>query len=77
MTDTIKLEMAIIRSGLTKRRIAEQLGISEMGLYKKINNITEFKASEIIILQQILSLTLKERDEIFFATCVDFKSTLL
>lgn len=75
MTDTIKLEMAITRSGITKKKLAERLGLSDMGLYKKINNITEFKASEISILQEILRLTHEERDAIFFALNVDYKST--
>ncbi len=77
MTDTIKLEMAITRSGETKKKIAECLGISEFGLYKKINNQTEFKASEIAILQKFLNLTHEERDSIFFANIVDLKSTVL
>lgn len=75
MTDTVKLEMAITRSGITKKKLAERLGLSDMGLYKKINNITEFKASEISILQEILRLTHEERDAIFFAFNVDYKST--
>ena len=65
MTDTVKLEMAITRSGITKKKISEYLDISEMGLYKKINNITEFKASEICLLQKILNLSPAERDAIF------------
>lgn len=75
MTDTIRLKMAIVRSGLSQRKIARALNLSEMGLYKKINNITEFKASEIETLQTILSLTVSERDAIFFTTFVDLKST--
>ncbi|QUH28253.1 hypothetical protein [Vallitalea guaymasensis] len=65
MTNTIELEIAIKRSGLTKREIAKQLGLSEMGLYKKIKNITEFKASEIFLLSKILAINDKEK--IFFS----------
>lgn len=75
MTDTIKLKMAITRSGITKKKVAEKLGLSDMGLYKKINNVSEFKASEISVLQEMLHLTQLERDNIFFATNVDCKST--
>lgn len=71
MTNTIKLEMAIVRAKTTKCLIAQKLGISAMGLYKKINNVTEFKASEIAILQDYLQLSKSERDEIFFAHNVD------
>lgn len=64
MTNTVELEVAIKRAGITKRKLAETLGLSEMGLYKKINNITEFKASEIAKLSEILDLP--NKDEIFF-----------
>lgn len=73
MTNTIELEVAIKRAGMTKREVAGKLGLSDMGFYKKINNITEFKASEISILCNILAI--KERDEIFFASDVEFNST--
>lgn len=73
MTNTKELEIAITRAGITKREIAKRLGLSEMGLYKKINNITEFKASEIKALAEILGIT--KIDEIFFANNVELKST--
>ena len=56
MTNTLELEIAIKRSGLTKRKIASKMNLSEMGLYKKIHNITEFKASEIDLLTKLLNL---------------------
>lgn len=64
MTNTVELEVAIKRSGLTKRELSKRLDISEMGLYKKIHNITEFKASEISIL--IKELNIVNVGEIFF-----------
>ena len=73
MTDKIKLEIAIIVSGLTKHEVAEKLGLSDMGFYKKINNITEFKASEIVKLKEILKLEAIE--PIFFANKVELNST--
>lgn len=66
MTNTAKLEMAIARAGLTKRFLAEKLNLSSMGFYKKVHNLTEFKASEIEILSVLLKLTAEERDTIFF-----------
>lgn len=77
MTNTKKLEMAITRSGLTKKFLASKLGLSTMGLYKKIHNLTEFKASEIEMLTKLLNLTSYERDAIFFNTNVDLKSTII
>lgn len=76
MTNTLELEIAIKRARVTKKEVAERLGISEMGLYKKIHNITEFKASEIAKLYKILKLKdLKEQQVIFFISNVENKST--
>lgn len=67
MTNTLLLEMAIRRAGLTKKEVAHKLGLSFMGLHQKINNITEFKASEIALLYKLLNLsTLEEQQQIFF-----------
>ena len=67
MTNTLMLEMAIRRAGLTKKEVAQRLGLSIMGLHQKINNITEFKASEIAKLYEILNLSsLEEQQQIFF-----------
>ena len=67
MTDTEKLSNAISESGIKIAAIANKLGISREGFYKKLNNETEFKASEISAMQKILGLTNRKRDEIFFA----------
>ena len=67
MTDTLKLEMAIRRAGLTKREVTTQLGLSAMGFHQKLNNVTEFKASEIARLYDLLGLeSLEEQQQIFF-----------
>lgn len=77
VTDILEFEIALKRVGLTKREIAKRLGLSEMGLYQKINNITEFKASEIDKLYTILNLKdLTEQQKIFFAHNVDCESTI-
>lgn len=76
MTDSKKLSDEITDSGITITAIAKKLGITREGFYKKLNNETEFKASEISALQKILRLTNKKRDEIFFAKEVELKSTL-
>jgi transcriptional regulator with XRE-family HTH domain len=73
MTNTLEFEIAIKRAGLTKREIAKRLGLSEQGLYKKINNETEFKASEIDKLAKMLSIS--NVDEIFFHQNSDLKSS--
>lgn len=76
MTDTTRLNEAIAESGITIVAIAKKIGISREGLYKKINNDTEFKASEISAMQRILGLTNEERDIIFFAKEVECDSTV-
>ncbi len=71
MTDSTLLNEEIVDSGITITAIARKLGITREGLYKKINNETEFKASEILSMQKILNLTNKKRDSIFFANKVE------
>ncbi len=73
MTNTVELEVAIRRAGMTKREVAKKLGLSEMGLYKKLHNITEFKASEITLL--VNELKISNVGEIFFDNKVELKST--
>lgn len=67
MTDTMALRKAIEKSGLKYGRIAEEMGISSYTLQKKIDNIVEFKASEIKKLSSLLSLSDAQRSSIFFA----------
>ena len=51
--------------------VADKLGITYQGFLNKINNESEFKASEIQTLKELLNLTNKERDKIFFTKKVD------
>lgn len=74
MTDTAKLRTIIKESGLKYEYIAESLGITYQGLKNKIENIREFKASEIVRMCDILNIS-ERRDEIFFAKQGDFKSS--
>ena len=67
MTNTLELELQIKRIGISKKELAEKLGITEMSLFNKIKNVTEFKASEIVMLTNLLKLTRGQRDTIFFA----------
>lgn len=68
MTNTAEFEIALKRVGLTKKKVAQCLGISDMSLYQKVNNVTEFKASEISKLYELLNLSsLAEQQKIFFA----------
>jgi cytidylate kinase len=65
--NTKKLKMKIIDSGIKYKVIAKNLGLSYYGLQKKVNNETEFKASEIKKLCKMLNITdSKIKEEIFF-----------
>lgn len=66
MTDTRALRQKIEQSGMKYRFVAETLGITPYGLQKKIENVTEFKASEISKLSKLLKLSAAEMTEIFF-----------
>lgn len=68
MIQTKLLEQKIDASGLKRKNIAKRLGMSRYTLLKKINGETEFTASEIIKLSQILHLPKSERDHIFFSS---------
>ena len=65
LTDVEKLKEAIVRSGLKKTFIADQLGITYAGYNKKETGKSEFLASEIVMLKNLLHLSNKEVSEIF------------
>ena len=67
MTNTQLLRNKMEQSGYKLRFIAGKLGISYQGFLNKV----EFTASEIHILFNLLDMTEKERDAIFFALNVD------
>ncbi len=66
MTDSKALRAAIIVAGYKIPQLAEMLGISVQSFYNKINNRTEFLASEIDALCAALHLTVVQRMSIFF-----------
>lgn len=73
MTDTLKLKALIVEHGYTQKDVAKMLGLSAQSLNKKINNKTEFKASEISRLCAVFGI--ENGTTIFFANRVDFSST--
>lgn len=76
MTNSILLNYKIKVSGFRHGFLADKLGLSRTGLYNKINNKTEFLASEIQVLSEILNLSPDERQAIFFAKKVDDLETI-
>lgn len=67
MTNTTLLEQYIEKSGYKKSFIAAQLGITAYGFMLKVNNKSEFKASEMTILCRLLKINAKDKEAIFFA----------
>ena len=68
VTNTNLLRQKITESGYKLQYVAEQLGLTYFGFMKKVNNETEFKASEIFTLKNLLHLTDEEANAIFFYT---------
>ena len=68
MTNTMLLNKKIDESGYKRIYIARAIGLkSAYGLAKKIRNETEFKASEINALCELLKIDSEEKEAIFFA----------
>ena len=75
MVDSLKLKAAMLAQGITAEVLADNIGISQQSLSYKINNKREFKATEIKKICDILSLSLQDRELIFFAGNVDALET--
>lgn len=66
MTNTLKLQSAMAKSGLSDELIAELLGLSSQALNAKVLGKCEFRSSEIRKLYDILNLSNQSVMEIFF-----------
>lgn len=75
MTDFGLLRQKIDESGMTMKAVAEKAGILRETLYNRFNGVGDFTASEMLALSDVLRLTNKERDKIFFARKVERKAT--
>lgn len=71
MINSKKLMKKLDESGMKKKYIAEKLGLSTYGLSLKINNENEFKVSEVEKICNLLNITVKDREDIFFAKSVE------
>lgn len=75
MTDTIALRSVIAESGLKYKALAEIMGLSPYTLQMKIDNESEFKASEIDALANALAWICSSAIPSFFAEKVEFNYT--
>ncbi|MBR2132239.1 MAG: hypothetical protein IJ955_06840 [Oscillospiraceae bacterium] len=76
MTDSKLIRDVIRDRGLKIKYIAKEMGLSPYGLQKKMDNISEFKVSEVeAFCSAVGGLDIQARQRIFFADEVDLKST--
>lgn len=59
------------RNGFTLESLSEELKLSRTGLFNKIHNKTEFKASEMAKISVLFKMNKSEKDKIFFAVDVE------
>lgn len=76
MTNTELLNELIKQSGLKKSYIAEKIGVTPVGLSNLIAGKSEFKASQINKMCDLLGIDdLAIKEAVFFANSVAFKAT--
>lgn len=76
MLDTQRFNLLVETKGIKKKKLCEMLGLSYLGLQKKIENKHDFTANEIQKLCDFLGITdLKDKESIFFASNVDKMTT--
>lgn len=59
------------RNGYTLETLSVELGRSRTGLFNKIHNLSEFRASEIATIADLFKLNKAKKDAIFFAPDVE------
>lgn len=69
------LRKKIDQAGFKLTYVAERLNLTYQGFKKKLDGDTEFKASEIAVLKDLLKLSDAEVQAIFFDDDVDGQST--
>lgn len=71
MIDGAKLLSVIDDAGIKRTAVSKKIGVSHQCFLNKINNLSDFKASEIAIIIALLGLSAEQVNSIFFASCVD------
>ena len=65
MTNTEKLREIIDNSGYKFEHVAQSIGMTRFGLYKKLQDGSEFNPSQILKLCELLQIDDSQRAEIF------------
>lgn len=60
-------QYAVDRKNMTMLSVADRLGVNPATLYRKVQGQSDFTRGEIQLLREILGLTVREADAIFFA----------
>ena len=71
MVDKYELRHQLLICGVSYKEAAKDLGITLNAFSRKVNNITEFKASEIMKLYKLLKL---DSYDIFFTDASEYNS---
>ena len=71
MINKNKLKAKMYENGKTNFLMAKELGISPVTFSYKLNNKSEFTATEIKLISEFLCLSSTNRDDIFFGINVD------
>lgn len=75
MVDLKLLEKTIRDSGLKAGMIGEQMGIGYASFWRKMHGISEFKASEMTALKDMMHMSNTLFRRIFFATVRECEAT--
>lgn len=75
MTNSKALRDLIGSKGLKMKYVAEYLGLSPYGFQRKVDNLQEFKTSEVVAICELLDIkSLETKERIFFAKNGDLES---
>lgn len=75
MTDSAKFRDFFKDKGIKLNSIAKLLNITPYCLQMKIDNLSEFKVSEVMAITAAYGMTQAEKESIFFAGDVEVNST--
>lgn len=71
MTNTTLLKQKIDKSGYKVIYLAEKVGLTPQGFYKKLKDGSDWVYCQVMILKELLHLTNEEVDLIFFNVKVE------
>ncbi|WP_196607349.1 helix-turn-helix domain-containing protein [Pectinatus frisingensis] len=68
MFDRNKFKYIVSIRGYTLEKVADEIGINQATLYRKMNGVSDFTRAEMQLIRNLLDLSVKEADDIFFAS---------